>query len=314
MNETRIRHKGRLQQTWIYLGKFLRMFLYQNDWKVLPMSAVIAALVTFVVGSNLFVSQEGTLMGCFALTCVCIWNGCFNSIQSVCRERSVIKHEHRAGLHASAYIFSQMIYQCMLCLGQTLVTMLVCSVSGVHFPEKGILFAWGMADVAVTIFLITYAADMMALMISCIVRTTTTAMTVMPFMLIFQLVFSGGFFQLEGFAKNIKALTISHWGLDSLCAIGRYNELKMVTLWNTLFKFKDIEYMGQKPLLELIIKLQDENKVDDFLLWSGSYNTNDAYISTAENILRNWGGILALTVGFIAVSVIALKFIDKDKR
>ena len=171
-----------------------------------------------------------------------------------------------------------------------------------------------MADVAVTIFLITYAADMMALMISCIVRTTTTAMTVMPFMLIFQLVFSGGFFQLEGFAKNIKALTISHWGLDSLCAIGRYNELKMVTLWNTLFKFRDIEYMGQKPLLELIIKLQDENKVDDFLFWSGSYNTNDAYISTAENILRNWGGILALTAGFIAVSVIALKFIDKDKR
>ena len=314
MNETKQRHKGRLAQTWIYLGKLLRMFLYQNDWKVLPMSAIIAGLVTFVVGANMFVSQEGTLMGCFALTCVCIWNGCFNSIQSVCRERSIIKREHRAGMHVSAYILSQMIYQFLLCLGQTLVTLLVCNVACVRFPAEGIITPWGMADIGITILLITYTSDMMALMISCIVRTTTTAMTVMPFLLIFQLVFSGGFFQLEGFAKKITVLTVSRWGLDSLCAIGRYNEQKMVTLWNTLFKFKDIEYMGQKPLLELIVKMQNENKVDDFLYWSGSYNTNDAYVSTAQNVLKNWSGILILMLIFIIASIVALKFIDKDKR
>ena len=314
MNETKQRHKGRLAQTWIYLGKLLRMFLYQNDWKVLPMSAIIAGLVTFVVGANMFVSQEGTLMGCFALTCVCIWNGCFNSIQSVCRERSIIKREHRAGMHVSAYILSQMIYQFLLCLGQTLVTLLVCNVACVRFPAEGIITPWGMADIGITILLITYASDMMALMISCIVRTTTTAMTVMPFMLIFQLVFSGGFFSLSGFAKKIEVLTVSHWGLNSLCAIGRYNELKMVTLWNTLFKFKDIEYMGQKPLLQLIIELQNENKVDDFLYWSGAYNTNDAYVSTAQNVLHNWGGIVVLTLVFVVAAITALKFIDKDKR
>jgi len=314
MNGTKTRHAGRLAQTRIYLGKQLRMFLYQNDWKVLPMSAVIAGLVTFVVGANLFVTQEGTLMGSFALVCVCIWNGCFNSIQSVCRERGIVKREHRAGLHVSAYIFSQMIYQSLLCLGQTAVTLIVCRVAGVKFPETGVIYPWGMADVGVTIFLITYAADMMALMISCIVRSTTTAMTVMPFMLIFQLVFSGGFFQLEGFANKITALTISRWGLDSLCAIGRYNELPMVTLWNTLFKFKDIEYMGQKPLLEFIIKAQEENRVDDFLLWSGTYNTNDAYVSAAANVLRNWGAILGLTALFVLAAAIALKFIDKDRR
>ena len=78
MNETNIRYKGRFGQTLIYLGKQLRMFLYQNDWKVLPMSAIIAGLVTFVVGANLFVYQEGTLTGTFALVCVCIWNGCVN--------------------------------------------------------------------------------------------------------------------------------------------------------------------------------------------------------------------------------------------
>ena len=313
MNEN-IRHKGRIGQTFIYLGKLLRMFVYQSDWKVLPMGAVIASVVTFVVGANLFVTQEGTLMGAFALVCVCIWNGFFNSIQVVCRERGIVKREHRSGLHVSSYIMAQMIYQFMLCLAQTVITLVICNLSGVKFPQLGIITGKGMVDVGITLLLITFSADMMALMVSCVVRTTTTAMTVMPFLLIFQLVFSGGFFQLEGFAKKITVLTISRWGLDSLCAVGRYNELKMVTLWNTINKFRDIEYEGQKPLLDIILQIQKEGKVDDILYWSGTYNTRDAFVSTAENVLKNWGAIALLTFVFIVVAIIALKLIDRDKR
>ena len=50
--------------------------------------------------------MEGNLKGAFALTCVAIWNGCFNSIQSVCRERPIIKREHRSGMHISSYAVS----------------------------------------------------------------------------------------------------------------------------------------------------------------------------------------------------------------
>ncbi len=313
MNEN-IRHKGRVGQTFIYLGKLLRMFVYQSDWKVLPMGAIIASVVTFVVGANLFVTQEGTLMGAFALVCVCIWNGFFNSIQVVCRERGIVKREHRSGMHISSYIMAQMIYQFMLCLAQTVITLVICNLSGVQFPQQGIISGQGILDVGITLLLITFAADMMALMVSCVVRTTTTAMTVMPFLLIFQLVFSGGFFQLAGFAKKITVLTISRWGLDSLCAVGRYNELKMVTLWNTIFKFKDIEFEGTKPLLDVILQVQEQGKVDDILYWSGTYNTRDAFVSTAENVLKNWGAIALLTFVFIVVAIIALKLIDRDKR
>ena len=309
-----IRHKGRIGQTFIYLGKLLRMFVYQSDWKVLPMGAIIASVVTFVVGANLFVTQEGTLMGAFALVCVCIWNGFFNSIQVVCRERGIVKREHRSGMHVSSYIMAQMIYQFMLCLAQTVITIVICRLTGVKFPQQGIISGHGIVDIGITLLIITFSADMMALMVSCVVRTTTTAMTVMPFLLIFQLVFSGGFFQLQGFAKKFTVLTISRWGLDSLCAVGRYNELKMVTLWNTIFKFKDIEFEGRKPLLEIILKIQEEGKVDDVLFWSGTYNTRDAFVSTAENVLKNWGAIALLTFIFIVVAIIALKLIDRDKR
>lgn len=313
MNEN-VRHRGRIAQTGIYLGKFLRMFIYQNDWKVLPMGAIIAAVVTFVVGANLFKTQEGTKLGVFALVCVCIWNGFFNSIQVVCREREIIKREHRAGLHMSAYVAAQMIYQLLLCAAQTVVTLIICSMTGVVIPGAGIITASGMVDAGITILLITYAADMMALMVSCIVRNTTTAMTTMPFLLIFQLVFSGGFFELNGFAEKIQYLTISHWGMNSLCTIGRYNDLPMVSLWNTLVKFKDIEIKGMTPLKDVLVHMEETGDREIFLLWAGQQNQLTEYAATPENVWKYWGILLLLLVVFAILAVIALEFIDRDKR
>ena len=236
-----LKHKGRLAQLWIYLQKFLRMFVYQNDWKVLPMGAAIAALVTYVIGANLFVTQEGTAMGCFAIVCVCIWNGFFNSIQVICRERPIIKREHRSGMHISSYIAAHMIYQAFLCLCQSYITLQICMIMKVSFPAMARITPWPVLDIGITLFLTTYAADMMALMVSAFVHNTTTAMTIMPFLLIFQLVFSGGFIQLDGFALKLCDFTVAKWGLTSLCAQADYNHLPMVSLWNSAFKLKDIE-------------------------------------------------------------------------
>ena len=314
MSKTDVKHRGRLAQTGIYLGKLLRMFVYQNDWKVLPIGAFIAAVVTFVVGQNMFVTQEGTFNGAFALTCVCIWNGFFNSIQVICRERPILKREHRAGLHITAYVASHMIYQLLLCAAQAAVTMFICNLVGVKFPAQGVVTRWGMVDMGITFLLTIYAADMFALMISAMVRNTTTAMTVMPFMLIFQLVFSGAFFNLEGFSKNLTAFTISRWGMESVCTIGRYNEQPMVTLWNTLFKFRNVEYMGTKPILSVLQQIEKDGKMGEFLQWSGQNNQNAAFVSEAGNLLLNWGALVGLLLLAVVVAVISLEFIDRDKR
>lgn len=307
-------YRGTMAQIPVYLGKFLRMFIYQSDWKVLPMAAIIAALVTFVTGQNLFVTQEGTLTGSFALVCVCIWNGFFNSIQVVCRERQIVKREHRAGMHITAYIGAHMIYQFLLCLAQTLITIGVCRMASVKIPEEGLITPWGTIDLMISIFLITYASDIMSLAVSCIVNNTTTAMTVMPFLLIVQLVFSGGFFQLTGFAKKLTLLTVSRWGLQSLGTIGNYNALPMVTLWNTIFKFKDMEINGSKPIYEMIRLIEKEGKVGDILQFSGAYNQNPMYEYTVENLARCWLLLLVFIVIFAVVSIIALKLVDRDSR
>ena len=230
----KIRHRGRGSQVWIYLGKMLRMFVYQNDWKVLPMAALIAGLVGMVIKSRLFVSMEGTLMSSFALVMVCIWNGCFNSIQVICRERDVIKREHRSGMHISSYIFSHMIYQALLCMMQTAVTLYVTSLVGVNYHEKGLFTRWLIVDFGISMFLISYASDMLSLWVSSLSRSTTTAMTIMPFVLIFQLVFSGGMLSLPKWTERITPLTISNPALKVITAQSNYNAQPVKTVWNTV--------------------------------------------------------------------------------
>ena len=303
-------HRGRLAQIPIYLGKNFRMFIYQTDWKVLPMSALIAGLIASVVGENMFVTMEGQFQCSLALTCVCIWNGFFNSIQSVCRERPIIKREHRAGMHISSYIAAHLIYQMFLCAAQALITVSVCKTIGIKFPTEGFITKWFLLDIWITIFLITYASDITSLFISCVVHNTTTAMTVMPFMLIFQLVFSGGAFTLSGPAAWMTNLTISKYGLVALCAQGNYNSLKSVLLWNTIFRVRE----SSPELKEALRQIEKAGKLEEILERSGEAMQEAAYEMTKHNIFTCWAHLVMFTVIFAVLSVIVLEFIDNDRR
>ncbi|MCR4923093.1 MAG: ABC transporter permease [Lachnospiraceae bacterium] len=290
------------------------MFIFQNDWKVLPMAAIIAGMVSFVLGSSLFKTMEGTKMGTFALTCVCIWNGFFNSIQVVCRERPIVKREHRSGLHISSYIAAHMIYQAFLCLSQTVIIILICKIVGVAFPEKSMFFEWSIIDIGISLFLITYSADMMALMVSSIVRSTTTAMTLMPFLLIFQLVFSGGFFNLPDNVLPISNITISKWGLTVLCSQGDYNSLPMVSIWNNMVKLKNVEIGGEKPIKDLLIEVEKEGYNEWIMKQCGNQNQDPKYAFSADIILNCWKYLILFTICYAMIAVIFLEFIDLDKR
>ena len=224
------------------------------------MAAIIAALVSMVIKKDFFLTMEGELKGSFALTCVAIWNGCFNSIQVICRERSILKREHRAGLHISAYVASHMIYQALLCLVQSGITIYVLIIMGVKIPlDNGLITFSTAVDLTITVFLVSFASDMLSLLISAIAHSTTTAMTIMPFVLIFQLVFSGGIFNLPAWSEQVSHYTISSYGLKCFAAQSDYNNSPMVTLWNTLIKMKGSEIGGTYTVGQVLDLLEDKD-------------------------------------------------------
>lgn len=302
------RHTGRFGQIKIYLGKLFRMFIYEKDWKVLPMSAVIAFMVAYVAGKNMFINMEGTKTGSLAFVCCCIWNGFFNSIQVVCRERPIIKREHRAGLHISSYIAAHMIYQAFLCILQVIVTMIVYWFAGVSFPTEGLVTGSFVPDMMITLFLITYASDMMALMVSCMVHTTTSAMTVMPFLLIVQLVLAGVAFPLHGIPQKLSNATISKWGIYAVCTEADYNGLPSTIVVKELKKFRDI------PVVQEVYSALDKESRKELEMYTARYLTVDEYDYKIHNILKEWGILLAFALAYALIGMVSLEFVDHDKR
>ena len=288
----RIHHTGRVSQVGIYLGKQLRFFINESDWKVLPMAAIIAGLVAMVIRKRFFVNMEGSLIGGFALTCVAIWNGCFNSIQSVCRERAIIKREHRSGLHISSYMTAHMIYQFILCAAQSVLTMFVLRQLSVPIPRgfgSGVVTPWMICDIGISMFLISYASDMMSLFLSSISRTTTGAMTLMPFILIFQLVFSGGVIPLPEWSRPLSNFTISNYGIKALTSQGGYNELPMTTVWTTVSGMRNSEIGGTFTVGELVDKLDSpvvEKLRDREILKSYTVGEVAEILSKADEYLK----------------------------
>jgi ABC-type multidrug transport system ATPase subunit len=302
--------KGRLGQVKIYLGKLLRIFVHERDWKVILLALLIAFVVAFVVGSSFFKNMEGTLNGALAIICVCIWNGFFNSIQTICRERAIIKREHRSGMHISAYIAANMIYQLMLCVVQVFITIVVFIACGVQFPTYGPVTGSFMIDISITLFLITYASDMLALMVSCFVHTTTTAMTVMPFLLIVELLFSGAAFTLDDSTKAISNLTVSKWGINAVCSEADYNSLPSVTVRAALWKFNTVPAV--KDVIDYLNQDPDFKKDIDY--GSAEYLRVEDYECTAESVGKDWIILIAFAAIYACLGTIALEFIDRDKR
>ncbi len=193
---------------------------------------VAAGITIWIAGQDMFVNMESTQSACFILVCAGIWGGLFNSIQVIVKERHTIKRDYDCGaLRLGTHLASRAILQLILCLFQSAV--LTATLYGIEkiygndFPGFGLLQGSAMLEYYITMFLVVYAADVLGLCISCMVKNEQLASQMSPYILIVQLLFSGMLFTMEGFAKNVSALMISRWGMEALGSISQLNDLPL---------------------------------------------------------------------------------------
>lgn len=288
----RVKEKSALQQTGILIAR--QTDILRNNLKKIGMIVLLpvatAIIVSMVASDKVFESYEDTKSIMFAIVCVSIWIGIFNSIQEICQEREILKREYMANLKLSAYILSKFIVQAILCLGQTIIFLSICCAI-VEFPEDGIIFKWALADIFVTVFLIMLASDSIGLLVSSIVKSGDIANIIAPIILILQLVMSGVLFELDDFTEKLSYITISKWGMDALGSIANLNDLEM----NLFLEATDEQ---TKQTLKQVIERESE----------------DIFSATSEHILMTWGIIAIFTIVMIMVSALFLRRVTKDSR
>lgn len=221
--------------------RLFRFFAFRHDWVNLPIAVLITTIVASIAKADFFTTMDGTIKGSLALTCIAVWNGCFNSIKTVCRERKMVRRLKDGGMYLSSYIVSVMVYQALMCIAQTVLTMYTCTLIGIRFPNEGLVINNLAVEIAVTMFLISFASDLLCLCVSALVREVSTAMTVMPFILVIQLVFSGSIINIQAWSHSISRFTISNYGVKCIASQADYNNRPMVLGWNLLESIKDNE-------------------------------------------------------------------------
>lgn len=273
-------HTSYFTQTHVYFKKIARISLREKAWKFVVFAAIIALIVAAVVGENMFTTYESTKSGFFTLASACIWIGIFNSIQSICKEHDIIRSEYRQGTRLSSYIMANIRWQFVLCLVQSAVIFVICVIF-IDFNSEGIVMS-AYAEYFITMFFLTFGSAVLGIMISSISGNPTTAMTIMPFVLILQLIMSGVLFDLSGWSENIAYITYSKWGMSAFGSIADLN--------SNDFPLKISEAFPDVVRLE----------------------TESCYDHETSNLLVSWGWCLGITVFCTVASILSLKIKNRD--
>ena len=275
-------------QIHVYFKKLFRINMREKSWKYLIFALIISLLVAMIVGPNMFerdgsgmkTNFEGTNSGFFTLASACIWIGIFNSIQSICKEHEIIRAEYRQGMKIAAYVSAHALWQALLCLAQTIVIFIVCCIF-MHFDKSDHLLISAYVEYFVTIYFITFGAAILGLMISSISGSPTTAMTIMPFVLIIQLIMSGCLFELKGASEFFSYFTLSRWGMAAFACEGDLNSYPCA--------------------VQSILGMDSENIM-----------SSDLYKPEAIRLFASWFAIIGITLFNAFVCGIALKIKNKD--
>ncbi len=258
--------------------------LMKNDAQrlgVLLVQPLIIGLLLWIVADNeVFKIYESTKSMMFALSCSAIWIGLFDSIQEICKERSVLKREYMANLKLRVYILSKVLIQAILGLIQAIFltgTFLLL----LDADKKGIFASHFHGEILLTVWLTVLASVAMGLIISAMVKTGDKAMALAPFVLIIQLLFSGILFKLESAGEIISYCTISRWSVEALGSIARLNIL-------------DLRMQEEIPTLP--------------------HEAEVFFEATKGHLLETWGIMIGIGILFIAVSMLLLRNLSKDGR
>ena len=254
--------------------------LIKNDTQRLLMifaqPIIIAILIALVAAGDVFDIYNSTKSILFALSCAGIWVGLFNSIQEICKERSILKREYMANLNLGAYVLSKFAVQLLMSIIQAFVMMILFALF-VGSPSDGVIGSSAFAEMFITLLLTIFSSSAIGLVVSSVSKNSDKAMTTAPFLLIIQLLFSGILFELEDMTEKISYITISRWSVSSFGTIANLNALEMS--------------VAAIP-----------------------HEAEDIYEYTVSNICQSWiilGGFIAIC---IVLCAILLRSVAKDSR
>ena len=205
------RHRTVMHQLPLLMRRYSSVFLADKSaLRGLLMQCLVVAGVLFLVFGN--VSDETnssfrtTMLSCnvlFVLSVSGFWFGCNNTVKEIVKERGIYTKELQANLDPASFYLSKFLLQLGALIIQVLLLLVLakwwCGLPGNPVAQARILVMGGAAGIAV------------GLCISSIVLTEEAALSIVPLVLIPQIILSDVFVELEGSSKVLGSLFASNY-------------------------------------------------------------------------------------------------------
>ena len=188
------------------------------------MTAFIIVITCVAVKKDVFDTYSATKACLFSVLMCCIWSGLFNSIALFFSERSYLPADLNKFLHVSTYITANFTIQLFLCAVESIVSAVLFSLF-FDFDSVCVVIGNRTVDFFITFFLITLSADILGLLVGMMINDINSIMTVVPIILIAQLLLSGCLFDLEGIMEKAANFTTARWGFYALGSVADLNSM-----------------------------------------------------------------------------------------
>ncbi len=224
-NKVPHKKKSFFKQLFTLIRRYIK--LIANDVQQLILlfaqAPIVAVLLTIVSTDDLYSSYDDTKAILFSLGCASIWLGLMNSVQEICKEKVILQKEHMSDLKLSTYLLSKFIVQGLLAFIQATVMVFIFQEIVGSSPHSILIDSYW--DVQIICFLSILSSAALGLCISAIVKNSNIAMSIIPLILVPQLLFSGMLFKLEGFADFISNFILCRWSVEGLGTSANLNDL-----------------------------------------------------------------------------------------
>ncbi len=191
----------------------------------------------------------------FVMSFAAVMFGCINGAREIVKELPIYRRERTVNLGIAPYMFSKIVVLGVLCLLQSAI--LVILVNLVAPFQQGVFLPVGL-EVYITLALTSLAGLMLGLLVSSLAPNNDRAVSLIPIILIPQVIFAGAIFPLKGgFLQPIGLLFAARWAVAALgTSVGLSNQ-----------------YLGNDQLIGSVATYQYGQGGDStrylFLLWLG---------------------------------------------
>ena len=225
-----------LRQFFVLSRRYLDLTIADtaNTFVMLAQAPVSGLLVCFLFARDIFDPTpliEGgvgngrlALVMVYNLTLLTCYFGLSNAAKEIVKEAAIYRRERLVNLRILPYILSKYLVLLLLCFLQC-ASLLGVVVLGIDFPDGG---ATMHLQMLITLVLTGMTGTALGLAVSAIVRTEDTAVSLVPILLVPNLMFAGtivSFLNMDAIAKLVSMISISKWAMEVLGAIVDLNGL-----------------------------------------------------------------------------------------